>query len=335
MVSTLQTIDLHNTTGAYYAPGIVTAPGKLLHVAGQPGTNASGQAPSDYQSQIHLSLLNLHRVIAAAGATPRDIVKLNLYIVNYDPDQRQHTRPLQTFLGSHRPAITLIPVPQLAAPRWLFEVDALVSLPNAPSIPLAKCPASLPYEDVDVVVIGAGLSGLTAAEHVINAGKSCIVLEARDRVGGRTFSQSLGKGGVVDLGAAWINDSNQNRMIALARRSGAELIEQNTTGNCLLQRQDGTTVVFPYGQTPTVRVSSLGHYHWSGASGLTKSSRSVLTAKGNWKRYETWLRLIVRKSTADNHAMRTWTRSRSSRISEVATRARRRLQRHQFGRGQC
>lgn len=81
------------------------------------------------------------------------------------------------------------------------------------------------------------------------------MLEARDHVGGRTWTQKLADGnGVVDLGAAWINDSNQSRIIALAlaRRAGAELIEQNTTVNCLLQREDGQTVVFPYGQTPKV-----------------------------------------------------------------------------------
>jgi monoamine oxidase len=110
----LQTINLHNTASAYYAPGVVTATGKLLHVSGQSGTNVQGQAPSDYQSQIYLAIINLHRVIAAAGATPRDIVKLKLYIVDYNPKKHLHTRPLQKLLGSHRPAITLVPVPKLA-----------------------------------------------------------------------------------------------------------------------------------------------------------------------------------------------------------------------------
>jgi monoamine oxidase len=113
-------------------------------------------------------------------------------------------------------------------------------------------------QTVDVLVVGAGLAGLSAAEKIVNAGYSCRVLEARDRVGGRTWSQPMPSGEVVvDLGAAWINDTNQERMIALARRFGAELIEQNTTGGCVLQREGGELARFEYGEVPKVRRSDL------------------------------------------------------------------------------
>lgn len=236
-------------TSAYYAPGVVSSASKYLHVSGQPGT-IEGTAPADYNSQIHLALVNLHRVLAATGATPRDVVKLTLYIVNYDPNNRLHTRPLQTWLAGHKPAITLVPVPQLAVPDWKFEIEATVAVPD--SIP-ASLSLPSPTEKTDVLVIGAGLSGLMAAETTLQSGHSCIVLEGRDRVGGKTWSCPLPSGtGVVDLGAAWINDTNQSMMYELAKRAGAELIEQNTTGNCLLQREDGTLTAFPYGQIPCV-----------------------------------------------------------------------------------
>ncbi|PYH94383.1 FAD/NAD(P)-binding domain-containing protein [Aspergillus ellipticus CBS 707.79] len=234
------------TTSAYYAPGVIST-GTHLHVSGQPGT-IDGVAPSDYNSQIHLALVNLHRVIAAAGATPRDVVKLTLYIVNYDPNHRLHTRPLQTWLAGHRPAITLVPVPGLAVADWLFEIEATVVVPDDSSVPV---PAPAPVEETDVLVIGAGLSGLMAAETVLQAGHRCIVLEGRDRVGGKTWTSPLPSGdGVVDLGAAWINDTTQYMMAELARRAGADLIEQNTVGNCVLQRENGATTIFPYGTTP-------------------------------------------------------------------------------------
>ncbi|PWY83376.1 FAD/NAD(P)-binding domain-containing protein [Aspergillus heteromorphus CBS 117.55] len=218
------------TTSAYYAPGVISPAGKLLHVSGQTGT-IDGHAPSDYNSQIHLALVNLHRVITAVGATPRDVVKLTLYIVNYDPNNRLHTRPVQTWLAGHRPAMSLVPVPKLAHPDWLFEIEATVAVPDALSVPASLSPAV--DEETDVLVIGAGLSGLMAAETVLQAGHRCIVLEGRDRVGGKTWTCPLPSGnGVVDLGAAWINDTNQTMMTELARRAGADLIEQNTVGNC-------------------------------------------------------------------------------------------------------
>ena len=70
-----------------------------------------------------------------------------------------------------------------------------------------------PTETTDVVIIGAGLAGLTAARDILASGLSCIILEARDRVGGKTWSLPLPDGnGTVDLGAAWINDVNQTQV---------------------------------------------------------------------------------------------------------------------------
>ncbi|KAJ2991970.1 hypothetical protein NUW58_g2327 [Xylaria curta] len=245
---TVDTIDLSSTTTAYYAPATVTNPGKLIHVAGQPGSTKDGQIPEDYESQIHLALLNLRKIIVAADASIKDIAKLTLLIVDYPSTNRKHTRHIQRFLAGHRPAITLIPVPQLAISSWKFEIDAVIALPATPAIP-APLPAA--NEVADVVIIGAGLSGLSAAQYVIKSGLTCVVLEARDRVGGKTWSRPLEDNkGAVDLGAAWINDTNQRKIYALATRYGAELIVQNTEGNCVLQDFDGKCTPFPYGELP-------------------------------------------------------------------------------------
>jgi monoamine oxidase len=242
-------IDLHNTASSYFAPATITN-GGLIHVSGQPGSTDDGTVPADYESQIHLALLRLRRIIIAANASISDIVKLNLFIVNYDATTRKHTPHLMRFLGKHRPAVTLVPVDQLAVPSWLFEVDAVLSKPPQ----LQTTPSSAtPSKSVDVVIIGAGLAGLTAAHDVINKGYSCVVLEARDRAGGKTWSQPIEGGkGTVDVGAAWINDTTQTRVYALAKRFNAELIEQNTQGNCVFQGFDGECSMFPYGELPKV-----------------------------------------------------------------------------------
>ncbi|KAF8863050.1 FAD/NAD(P)-binding domain-containing protein, partial [Acephala macrosclerotiorum] len=103
----------------------------------------------------------------------------------------------------------------------------------------------------DVIVVGAGLSGLQAAYDVQQAGLSCIVLEARNRVGGKTWSVPLANGkGSVDIGAAWTNDTNQSHIYALTQKFGIELLQQNTDGDCIFQDKDGETHTFPYGTSP-------------------------------------------------------------------------------------
>lgn len=107
---------------------------------------------------------------------------------------------------------------------------------------------------VDVVIVGAGLSGLTAAREIQQrAGLSCVVLEATDRVGGRTCTvEASSKDGMVDLGAAWINDTSQSHMYALAREFGFDLQEQRDTGVSLHQDARGHVARVPHGEVPVV-----------------------------------------------------------------------------------
>jgi monoamine oxidase len=114
-----------------------------------------------------------------------------------------------------------------------------------------------------VIVVGGGISGLQAAYKVQKEGLSSIVLEARNRVGGKLLAVEVpeqveggGKKGGIDLGGAWINDSNQTRAYSLAKRLGLDLIEQATDGNCIVQQSNGAVLRFPYGETPKVRSSS-------------------------------------------------------------------------------
>ena len=76
-------------------------------------------------------------------------------------------------------------------------------------------------DEVDVIVVGAGLAGLVAARDLTRAGRRAVVLEARERVGGRTLNQEIGGGKVVEAGGQWIGPT-QDRLAALAAELGVE-----------------------------------------------------------------------------------------------------------------
>jgi monoamine oxidase len=81
----------------------------------------------------------------------------------------------------------------------------------------------------EVIIVGAGLAGLTAARKLHRAGVDVVVLEAQDRVGGRTYSKALSDGYVIDLGGQWVGPT-QDRVIALADELGVERFTQFDTG---------------------------------------------------------------------------------------------------------
>jgi monoamine oxidase len=89
-------------------------------------------------------------------------------------------------------------------------------------------PASGPLS-ADVVVIGAGLAGLTAAKELVKSGKSVLVLEARDRVGGRTLNQPIGGGKIVEAGGEFIGPT-QDRIQALADEMGVKTFPTYNAG---------------------------------------------------------------------------------------------------------
>ncbi|KAK5061378.1 hypothetical protein LTR84_007920 [Exophiala bonariae] len=106
----------------------------------------------------------------------------------------------------------------------------------------------------DVIVVGAGLSGLQAALDIQQAGLKCLVLEARDRVGGKTLSLRSNISGQAvlksELGAAWINDTNQSSMWKLAQELGLNTYQQNIIGDVVVQDTDGSLIKFQYGDVP-------------------------------------------------------------------------------------
>lgn len=87
-------------------------------------------------------------------------------------------------------------------------------------------------DEVDVAIVGGGLSGLTAARRLRDHDVSVAVLEARDRVGGRTWSTRIGAG-TFDLGGQWLGPT-QDRVAALARELGVATFPTYHQGKKLL-----------------------------------------------------------------------------------------------------
>lgn len=92
---------------------------------------------------------------------------------------------------------------------------------------------------VDVIVLGAGFAGITAARGIKNSGASVTVLEARDRIGGRAWTSEL-DGSKIEYGATWIHWM-QPYVWAEFQRSGLELHEDPWFPPMTLHRNGAST----------------------------------------------------------------------------------------------
>jgi len=93
-------------------------------------------------------------------------------------------------------------------------------------------------QQADVIIVGAGLSGLIAARTVLAAGLTPLILEADQRVGGRILTEEVAPGLPVELGAQWIGDTH-HRMFALADELGVDTYPQYDQGETSYQLAGG------------------------------------------------------------------------------------------------
>lgn len=158
---------------------------------------------------------------------------------------------------------------------------------------------------LDCVVVGAGFAGLSAARELTKAGLSTLVLEARERVGGRVYTKELEGGLQVDLGGQWVGPT-QEHLLALIAEHGVRTFDTWTKGDNLVvvrgkaRRYRGTI--------PRLDVLSLLNVGWaqwrlermSKQVPLDAPWRAPRAAQWDARTLGEWLDVHVKRRTARN-----------------------------------
>ena len=115
-----------------YTQVVVSPSAKIIYVSGQVPLNAKGEvvAEGDFRRQVTQVMENLKVALAAAGATMKDVIKANYYVVNLKPEQVAVIREVRSkyFSADHPPAGTLVGVTALVQEGYMIEIEAEAAL---------------------------------------------------------------------------------------------------------------------------------------------------------------------------------------------------------------
>lgn len=115
-------------------------------------------------------------------------------------------------------------------PAVILAVTAACASAGRPAMPSARAAEPQRY---DVIVVGAGLAGLTAGKTLLHAGRSFLILEATGRIGGRGRTDTTTFSAPVDLGGAWIHNLQTNPLTPIIAGSGYDLQETDVDTDLL------------------------------------------------------------------------------------------------------
>ena len=121
--------ELNKPTG--YTQVVIVNHGKLIFIAGQVGTDKDDKVPADFGAQARQAFINLKAALAAAGATPANLVKINYYVVALNHDKLVALRQVRDSMidKEHPPASTLAGVQSLFREDVQLEMDAEAVIP--------------------------------------------------------------------------------------------------------------------------------------------------------------------------------------------------------------
>ncbi|GHB37580.1 enamine deaminase RidA [Pseudovibrio japonicus] len=123
--------NLYDPSAHGYSVSVVAPTGgRVAYVSGQGGVDDNGAYSPEFAVQVKQAYANLGKVLDALDATPAQVAKLTVFVVDHDPSKLGVlTQTVAEMFGKTLPAQTLVPVPKLAIEPMLFEVDAVVVLP--------------------------------------------------------------------------------------------------------------------------------------------------------------------------------------------------------------
>ena len=110
-----------------YTQVVVASPGRTVYISGQVAANAKGEivGKGDLKAQTTQVFENLKLALSAAGASPKDVVKMTMFVVNFKTEDIPAIRDIRNafFAGVEPPASTLVGVAALANPDWMIEIE--------------------------------------------------------------------------------------------------------------------------------------------------------------------------------------------------------------------
>ncbi|MFM7072852.1 MAG: RidA family protein [Planctomycetota bacterium] len=103
--------------------------GKTIYISGQVSVNERGEVvgKGDMRAQTEQTFRNIERALAAVGATFRDVIKTNLYVVGLKPEHVPIIREVRAryVATDHPPVSTLVGISALVGPDWMIEIEAV------------------------------------------------------------------------------------------------------------------------------------------------------------------------------------------------------------------